>query len=930
MEMGNVTYQDEDGNIKVKVDHNKCITCGRCISACKHKARVYEDDTEQFFSDLAAGSSISLVAAPSIRSNIPNYKALFAYLKRTGVNKIYDVSLGADICIWAHVRHIENSASTQIITQPCPVIVSYCCIYRHDLLPFLSPIHSPMACTAVYMKEYQGITDKIAALSPCIAKSDEFDDTQLIHYNVTFTKLREYLDKNNIELPEEEAGFDHHDSGLGSMFPAPGGLKENIEAYLYKKIYVSKAEGYNVYGKLDTYAETPKDLLPEVFDVLNCIEGCNIGSASPHDLNIFKIGSVMKNNRKAALEKRKKEKTKDIYNKYDTLFDISHYKRQYRPIYTPQLQISDDAVYKAFELLDKHDFERQNVNCGACGSDTCYDMARKIVLGVNIPINCIVKAMESAKEEHAQMVISEQASKAKSEFLSNMSHEMRTPMNAIIGMAQLAAKTNDTERLKYCLSNIENSSVHLLGIINDILDMSKIEAGKLELEHFPLNIEKVLIKVCNLITEKIEQKNIKFYIVLGKGISMHYLGDELRLSQVIANLLSNAVKFTPENGQIDLIVDEIAAEAESSVLRITVKDTGIGMSVEQIDRLFSVFQQADSSTTRKFGGTGLGLAISKNIVDKMGGRIWVESELHRGSKFIFEVRMERLKKQGGAKIFGNIRPIDIKLLIADPDPNAREYFISIVNSFGIHAIDEAEDIKQMFDFAIMAKGELKPYDAIFIDHTLFDPAGIVIFWNSRAAIGVNNIIVVTTFLNWNKIEEELHDIGVDSFIPKPLFPSSILNAINMIIGGAAKSYDIKTDKVKEAPDLSNITLLLAEDVEINREIFISLFEETKVKIDVVENGLFAVEKFKENPGRYDAIIMDVQMPEMDGLEATKTIRSLDLDWAKTIPIIAMTANAFKEDIDSCLEAGMNDHLAKPIDLNVVAGKILHYCGHKAK
>jgi iron only hydrogenase large subunit-like protein len=204
METANITYQDENGSVKVKIDNEKCITCGWCVSACKHEARHYRDDTERFFDDLSKGMPISIMAAPAIRTNIPEYQKLFTYLRNMGVNKIYDVSMGADICIWANIRHLEKNNFAPVITQPCPVIVSYCEKYRHDLLEKLSPAHSPMACTSVYMKEYKGISDRIAALSPCIAKMNEFNGTKLAQYNITFTKLLEYLEKNNVTLPETE------------------------------------------------------------------------------------------------------------------------------------------------------------------------------------------------------------------------------------------------------------------------------------------------------------------------------------------------------------------------------------------------------------------------------------------------------------------------------------------------------------------------------------------------------------------------------------------------------------------------------------------------------------------------------------------------------------------------------------------------------
>jgi len=400
-----------------------------------------------------------------------------------------------------------------------------------------------------------------------------------------------------------------------------------------------------------------------------------------------------------------------------------------------------------------------------------------------------ISNLKKAEEQLRIMSIAEKANQAKSDFLSRMSHEMRTPMNAIIGMTKIAEKTDDVSRLKYCLSTINTSSVHLLGIINDVLDMSKIEAGKFELEMLPMNIEKMIMKVSHIIIDNIEKKNQKLNINMAKDMEMDYIADDLRLSQVVTNLLSNAVKFTPENGKITLSVEKTGSKENSNILRFSVTDTGIGMTEEQIARLFNAFEQADGSISRKFGGTGLGLAISKNIVEKMGGRIWVESEIGAGSSFIFEVVLERAAVQEGA---------------------------------------------------------------------------------------------------------------------------------------AHESPEIKADTAVEIPDLSGVKILLAEDMEINREIFISLLEETHIKIDIAVNGAIAVSKFRENPDKYDLIIMDVQMPEMDGYEATRTIRAMDTPKAKNIPIVAMTANAFKEDVDRCLAAGMNDHLAKPINEKIVLEKIVKY------
>jgi ferredoxin len=408
MEIANVTYQDEFGNIKVKIDLDKCIVCGRCVWACKHEARYFEDDTELFFADLAKGLPISLIVAPSIRTNIPVYKRLFTSLKSLGVNKIYDVSVGADICIWAHIKHLEDKDTAPTITQPCPPIVAYCEMYNHDLLSKLSPIHSPMACTSIYMNEYKGINDRIAALSPCMAKKAEFIDTGLADYNITFEHLLYYLKESKITLPDEETDFDNDESGLGSLFPMPGGLKENVEYFLGKKLHIAKAEGFDVYKKLDTYANTPKDFLPMLYDVLNCTEGCNLGNAYSHDICMFEIDKTMDDTRRNTLEEEKREHYKNSHRLFDETLEISRFLRQYKPKTIPNPHITTKNIEDAMELLGKTSYEKQHIDCSACGSDTCFAMARKIALDVNIPENCIFKSKEDAKMEHDENLLAHQ------------------------------------------------------------------------------------------------------------------------------------------------------------------------------------------------------------------------------------------------------------------------------------------------------------------------------------------------------------------------------------------------------------------------------------------------------------------------------------------------------------------------------------------
>jgi len=397
MDMANITYQNDVGDIKVMIDSEKCISCGRCMSACKHNARYYLDDTERFFEDLKNGEKISLIVAPSVRANVPAWQRLFTYLKQQGVQKIYDVSLGADICIWAHIKYLEENPEAHLISQPCPVIVSYMEIYQPELLKFLSPIHSPMACTSIYMKEYEDISGSIAALSPCIAKADEFRETNLCRYNVTFAGIREYISRNRIVLPTEESGFDHSESAFGVLFPIPGGLKENIDYLMDKKVSIDKAEGDSVFSSLNIYSETPEEILPQVFDVLNCDFGCNSGTACSYEHNVFEVNRTMEGIRKKKREEFDWSRYEEIYKQYNARFDINKFTRNYIPRMLTFPYVSDQDIDNAFKLMGKNDFNAQNIDCGACGNETCYNMARKIAMKVNIPINCIVKSIQDAK-----------------------------------------------------------------------------------------------------------------------------------------------------------------------------------------------------------------------------------------------------------------------------------------------------------------------------------------------------------------------------------------------------------------------------------------------------------------------------------------------------------------------------------------------------
>ena len=504
------------------------------------------------------------------------------------------------------------------------------------------------------------------------------------------------------------------------------------------------------------------------------------------------------------------------------------------------------------------------------------------------------------------------ASRAKSEFLSHMSHEIRTPLNAIIGMINIGRNAEDVDRKNYCFERADSASKHLLTLINNVLDMSKIEADKFELSYSKFDFEKMLMQVTNLTNVRVEEKQLEFIVNFRNGVPAYIESDELRLSQVITNLLTNAIKFIPEKGRVTLSIDNIEETDDEITLRIEVADTGIGISKEQQERLFTSYTQANVNITKEYGGTGLGLVISKQIIELMGGNIWVESELGEGSKFIFTIKTKKFEDRPRAKLSASLKPEDIRILVVDDSVEIREYFAHIMEALHFPC-DVAAGGKQAIDMIQNAKN--KPYNIFFIDWQMPHMNGIELAKKIKTIEPDNSIVIMISLSEWNTIEKEATAAGVDQFISKLLFPSTLINAINLCIGVEAyeSSESVLNSKKHHQCDFSSYALLIAEDIDINREIMSAVLDETKVSIDYAENGKVAVSLFSQQPEKYDLILMDVNMPEMDGHEATKTIRALDIKRAKDIPIIAMTANVFKKDIEKCIESGMNDHTGKPVD-----------------
>ena len=513
-------------------------------------------------------------------------------------------------------------------------------------------------------------------------------------------------------------------------------------------------------------------------------------------------------------------------------------------------------------------------------------------------------------------------SRQKSAFLANMSHEIRTPMNAIIGMTSIGKSSASEERKDYCFNKIEEASQHLLGVINDILDMSKIEANMFILSTEEYNFEKMLQRVVNVINFRAEEKRIKLTVHIDKNIPKILLGDDQRLAQAITNLLGNAIKFTPEEGAISLSAFLTEENEGVCEIQIEVSDTGIGISPLQQANLFNSFQQAESSTTRKYGGTGLGLAISKSIIEMMGGRIWVESELGNGATFAFTTLAERVAEhpESSAHSYSNLT--NTRLLTVDDDAENLVFFQGLMKEFGAYC-DTADNGVKALEM-IRQKGS---YDVYFVSWKIPDMDGIELARELKllsSPSDVSPVVIMISAADLATFEQDADKAGVSKFLAKPLFPSAIIDSISEILGTKHEEDEALDEQTGIGGIFTGQRLLLAEDVEINREIVMTLLEPTGVEIDCAENGLEAVRMFSAAPDRYEVILMDVQMPKLDGYDATRRIRALGANNAKDIPIIALTANVFREDIEQCINAGMDSHLGKPIDLKKLIKKLREY------
>ncbi len=536
-------------------------------------------------------------------------------------------------------------------------------------------------------------------------------------------------------------------------------------------------------------------------------------------------------------------------------------------------------------------------------------MVHAVGLGLT-EIDAEMRESMAKKEALAEaLTLAEEASKAKTAFLSNMSHEIRTPMNAIIGLDTLALRDDTlSPQTREYLEKIGGSAHHLLDLINDILDMSRIESGKIVLRKEEFSLSAMLEQINTMVMSQCADKGLRYECRLLSRVDDCYIGDDTKLKEVLINILSNAIKFTDAPGSVTLTLERTAVFGDQSTMKFCVRDTGIGMDPEFIPRIFETFSQEDNSRKSKYGSTGLGMAITKSIVEMMNGTISVESEKGVGTEFTVVVTLKNCEDPSLAPK-DSVDASRLHVLVVDDEAIAAEHARMILEEAGIRAdvCAGGEEALQMLE---LQHTKQNPYNLVLMDWKMPEMDGLEVSRRIRERFGSESTVILLTAYNWDDIAEEALKAGVDSFLAKPLFASNVTSEFERV----ARRNNMSLFEAKQRAELAGRRILLAEDMEINAEIMLDILDMEGMQADHAENGRIVVEMFERSePGAYAAILMDVRMPEMDGLEAAAAIRALDRPDAKKIPIIALTANAFDEDVQRSLQAGMNAHLSKPVE-----------------
>ena len=624
-------------------------------------------------------------------------------------------------------------------------------------------------------------------------------------------------------------------------------------------------------------------------------------------------------------------------------FHVSNYENEVA-LYAQKFLVEEDIAQNIRDMSYQNIFkqlEMQNVYTAYCRvkeSDgsishkklqfSYLDKPRKKIIITRVDITAIYNEEQQKSETLRNALLSaQQANAAKSEFLSRMSHEIRTPMNAIIGMSALAANCiNDPIQVSDYLSKVGISARFLLSLINDILDMSRIESGKVLLHHDKIPFEEFINGINSICHAQAQEKGVAYDAILTSFTEYEYIGDAMKLQQVLVNIISNAIKFTASGGKVQFIVHQEKINRDEALMKFTINDTGIGISDAFIPKLFEPFEQARTGSTSPYGGTGLGLAICKNIIDLMGGKISINSIEGVGSEFVVEVKLgilEECKQTKRAK--SNLHFDNLKALIVDDDVMICQHTLEVLLDMHMQAEYVVSGAKAIEAVRNRWKKN-ESYDLILIDWKMPNMDGIETTRKIREIVGPDVTIIIMTAYDWVSIEIEAKQAGVNQLLSKPLFQSSLCSAFERIYNKGESKAALPPTKDY---DFTGKRVLLVEDHLLNIEVAKKLLNAKHLDVEIAENGLLAIETFaQKEDAYYDAILMDIRMPVMDGLTAAKSIRQMRKKDAKTIPIIAMTANAFEEDIEKTKAAGMNAHLAKPIEPALLYQTIAHFLERK--
>ncbi len=576
---------------------------------------------------------------------------------------------------------------------------------------------------------------------------------------------------------------------------------------------------------------------------------------------------------------------------------------------------------RLFELSETYfDMANMAVSAAERYSEENVDNAKSVLICLNVGFVMIsfLFWIYQRRQRKVQLALdmAESASRAKSEFLSRMSHEIRTPMNGIIGMTAIAQMSLDNrDKLVNCLKKIELSSGYLLALINDILDMSRIESGKLEISPEVFSLRMLVENLTGLYYTQAFNKGIKYETVLMGEVPSEIYGDSLRLNQVLANLLSNAVKFTPTGGMVRLRISQHVGIDGVSTLKFEVSDTGCGIEEDRFDKIFEAFEQENGAVAHVYGGTGLGLSIVKRLVELMGGSVSLQSKPGEGSTFSVEIPLEGRESSDERQV----RYEGLKAIVVGGDSEVRGYIHNQLIYMGMDAY-VAEDGRQALDMIERAHQDGADFDFCFVNWKNSDMDGMEVTRRIRKMDGGELLKVLILAYDTSDLENASRDAGADGVLTKPLFKSTIEEAVDRIESQGSLSQDRADYNVSY--DFRGKRFLLAEDNEINREIAVELLEAAGAVMEVAEDGIQAVERFSDSPeGYYDLILMDIQMPRMNGYEATRRIRAMQRADSKEIPIFAMTADAFSEDVEKSRTAGMNAHISKPLDVGLIYERI---------